>query len=247
MLEHLENDYERVEYLQNLLVGFSTGGGGDDNEYRYLRDLFLKDSDINKLLPEFIRTKRSLNEFWEFIKRKFGHYNERREFLWESFDPVLSYIEGKRNIPSEKLISEALKKFDENTIHREWEKALKRVKDDPEGAITSARALLESVCKFILDEKGIAYNSDTIDLHELYKITAKELNLSVEQHDEKIFKQILGGCSGVISGLGMLRNKLGDAHGSGKTKVRPKERHSELAVNLAGAMTLFLIKTFLEL
>ena len=34
---------------------------------------------------------------------------------------------------------------------------------------------------------------------------------------------------GVVSGLGMLRNKLGDAHGSGKAKVKPKERHAELA------------------
>jgi len=246
MLEHLKNDYERVEYLQNLLVSFSTGGGGDEQEYKYLRDLFLKDSVIGELLPDFVRTKRSFNEFWEFIKRKFDHYAERREFLWDSFNPALSYLEERKVIPSSDTISETLKSFDKNTIHRGWEKALGRVKSDPEGAITSARALLESVCKFILDEKRVQYNSGVIELHELYKLTAKELNLSVEQHHEDIFKQILGGCSGVVSGLGSLRNKFGDAHGSGKTGVRPKERHAELAVNLAGSMTLFLVRTYLE-
>ncbi|MBU4511670.1 abortive infection family protein [Patescibacteria group bacterium] len=246
MLEHLENDYERVEYLQNLLVSFSTAGDGDNDEYKYLRALFLKDATLKKLLPDFIRTKRSLNEFWEFIKRKFAHYYERREFLWKNFNPALSYLEERRMMPSENLISETLKRINVDTIYRGWEKALGRVKSDPDGAITSARALIESVCKFILDEKCIVYNSEVIQIHDLYKTTAKELNLSVEQHHENIFKQILGGCSGVISGLGLLRNKLGDAHGSGKVKIRPKERHARLAVNLAGSMALFLLETFLE-
>ena len=36
-----------------------------------------------------------------------------------------------------------------------WDKARARRQDDPEGAITAARSLLESVCKHILDELGI--------------------------------------------------------------------------------------------
>jgi len=43
-----------------------------------------------------------------------------------------------------------------------------------------------------------------------------------------------------------MRNKLGDAHDGVKTKVRPKERHSELAVNLAGSMAIFLFKMYQE-
>ena len=59
-----------------------------------------------------------------------------------------------------------------------------------------------------------------------------------------MFKQILGGCSGIINGLGSLRNKLGDAHGKGEIKIKPAPRHAELAVNLSGAMALYLIETF---
>jgi hypothetical protein len=77
----------------------------------------------------------------------------------------------------------------------------------------------------------------------LYKKTSKELNLAPSQHTEEIFKQILGGCSGVITGLGALRNKLGDAHGKGKQNIKPLARHAELAVNLSGALALFLIET----
>jgi len=41
-----------------------------------------------------------------------------------------------------------------------------------------------------------------------------------------------------------MRNKLGDAHGVTKQKVKPQERHSELAVNLEGSMAIFLYKTY---
>jgi len=121
---------------------------------------------------------------------------------------------------------------------------LERKTSDPEGAITISRTILESVCKHILDEVGIEYNSNNVDLPELYKKTAKTLNLSPSQHTEGIFKQILGGCSGIINGLGSLRNRLGDAHGKGKAQVKPAPRHAELAVNLSGAMALYLLKTF---
>lgn len=88
------------------------------------------------------------------------------------------------------------------------------------------------------------YDGKKIELHELYKLTANELNLSPSQHTQDIFKQILGGCSAVVNGLGNLRNKLGDAHGQGKMPVRPAPRHAELAVNLAGSLALFLVATY---
>jgi len=135
--------------------------------------------------------------------------------------------------------------FDEVHIHTQWQKAIDRKLSDPEGAITIARTLIESVLKHILDEKNIKYN-DKFELSELYKEVAKSLNLAPEQHQEQIFKQILGGANGIISGLGSLRNKLGDAHGKSKANIKPKERHSELAVNLAGSMALFLYKTLKE-
>ena len=91
---------------------------------------------------------------------------------------------------------------------------------------------------------NVKFNETNIELSELYKLTASELNLSPDQHSEKIFKQILGGCSGIINGLGALRNKHGDAHGSGPVANRPKPRHAELAVNLAGTMAIFLIQTY---
>jgi len=118
-----------------------------------------------------------------------------------------------------------------------------RIGEDPEGAITAARTLVESVCKLILDHLSVAYDNDG-DLGKLFKTTARSLKLAVDQHDEQVFKQILTGMGSVVSGFASLRNSLGDAHGKGKKPVRPAPRHAQLVVNIAGTMATFLVDTF---
>lgn len=134
-------------------------------------------------------------------------------------------------------------KIDSQSIGDVWRKALDRRHEDPEGAITAARTLLESVCKHILDECSVEYG-DNSDLPKLYGLTSKELNLAPSQHTEEAFKKILGGAHSVVDGLANLRNRLGDAHGQGKRPVKPLPRHAGLAVNMAGSMASFLLATF---
>lgn len=244
MIDDLYTDFERVQYLQNMLISEATGGPSDNGDYQLLRRHFVDNPDTKELLPGFVRTNRDLAQFWQFIKFKFKHYSERRDFIWSEFSPLLDFAEGKQSAPSDKSISEGLKNFDEESVHVVWSRALERRKSDPEGAITSARTLLETVCKHILDARGIEYEANKIKLYGLYKLTAKELNLSPSQHTEDVFRQILGGCSSVVNGLGTLRNRLGDAHGKGKKVVRPAPRHAELAVNLSGSVALFLVSTW---
>src|SRR5262249_26756846 len=136
-----------------------------------------------------------------------------------------------------------LNKIDSAHIQLAWSKALDRRTTDPEGAITAARTLLESTCKHILDGEGVSYD-DKADLPKLYSIVALQLNLAPSQHTEQVFRQILGGCHSVVEGLGSMRNRLGDAHGIGKSGVRPASRHAELAVNLAGTVATFLLHTW---
>ena len=121
--------------------------------------------------------------------------------------------------------------------------ALDRRSDDPQGAITLARTLLEDVCKWLLHELG-EDSADTDDLPVLYRKLSKSLNLAPDDHSERVFKQILGSCQSIVEALGALRNRLGDAHGSGPKRARPLSRHAELAVNLSGSMATFLIATW---
>jgi hypothetical protein len=241
-LDHINklNEFQLVEYFQDGVIARATGSDFDNQLYTTARTKLIGNKSLEKLLPEWIKTKRTVDQFWTFIKGRFSTYQERRNFLWSEFVPVLNYLETKSTSPLEESIV-----FDEAHIHAQWQKALERRQTEPEGAITSARSLLESILKYILDEQEIDHN-EAAELPELYREVAKSLNLAPENHQEQIFKQILGGASGIVSGLGALRNKLGDAHGKSKKSVKPSERHSELAVNLAGSMAIFLFKTFKE-
>ncbi len=244
MLNALETDLEKAQSLKNILISRATGNMVSDSDYQELRFYFMKNPETKNLLPDFVMTNHDLSQFWQFIKYEFQHYDERRNFIWSKFENFLQHLEVRTPTPAHNAISDSLKDFNEEGVHSVWTRALERRHVDPEGAITSARTLLETVCKHILDEQKIIYDANKIELHELYKLTAKELNLSPSQHTEDIFKQILGSCSSIISGLGMLRNRLGDAHGQGKKPIRPAPRHAELAVNLAGSMSLFLVSTW---
>lgn len=234
--------YDEVELLQNLLVSHATGGSEDDADYTRLRQMVLAEPALESLIPRFLRISRSLGQFWQFIKNKFGTYAERRTYLWDEFRPMLELLERGSLAPSDNIVSNAIEQFDSSHVQAAWSKALDRRASDPEGAITMARTLLESVCKHILEEASVQYD-DSPDLTKLYRQTAEQLHLAPSQHTEQVFKQILGGCTAVVEGLGSLRNRLSDSHGKGKAGVKPAPRHAELAVNLAGALAVYLLAT----
>ncbi|GIN22785.1 MULTISPECIES: abortive infection family protein [Bacillaceae] len=246
-LDDFISDCEKAEYLQRLLINMSTNDGPvNDDHYIELRSYFMKNGQTKQLLPRYVINNRDLSQFWQFIKYKFPTYAERRQFIWDDFNKLLEYLEDQEKLPLIESIGENLQIFNSEHVINYWNTAVERIENDPEGAITLSRTLVEGVLKYILDERNINY-SKSANLHDIYKLVANELNLSPEQHNQKLFKQILGGCSSIVNGLGNLRNIHGDAHGKGKVQYyKPSARHAELAVNLAGSMSLFLIQTYLD-
>ena len=245
---HEETILKKVERMQKALVSYATGSRIDDDgdlEYKKLRNELLEHADLREKLPELVRQCRDLRQFWHFIKDKYGKYADRRNFLWDSFRPAFEHLESVDRAPGLQPIGEVLEEFNAVKVHEMWQKALDRRATDPAGAITAASTLLESVCKHILDRAGVEY-TESDDLPKLWRACAGSLNLAPRQHEEQIFKTILGSCQAVVHSLGALRNKIGDAHGSGRRAVRPKQRHAELAVNLAGTMASFLVSTWKE-
>src|SRR6266571_919006 len=141
-------------------------------------------------------------------------------------------------------VSSALQKLDSASIMKDWEKAIGRCASDPQGAITAARTLLESTCKHILEACGRSYDEKKTDLPKLYSLLAQELGIAPNQQIEPVLKQIFGGCQSVVEGIGALRNQLSDAHGKGKGSAVPTLYLAELAVNLAGALAMFIEQTW---
>lgn len=234
---------ERVEALKDALVARATGTPGDERIYALVRKELMANAELRERAPRFLRSCRNLNEFWPIAKERFGTYAERRAWLRDEFDPLLTHLERSTASPIALSTDLALQAFSEEAVRDLWKRMLDRRENDPEGAITAARSLLETVCKHLLDELGEP-SDDNEELPALYKAVTTKLSLAPEQYTEQVFKQILGGCATVVNGLAGVRNKLSDAHGKGPRAVRPSARHAELAVNLAGSMAAFLVSTW---
>jgi integrase len=136
-------------------------------------------------------------------------------------------------------VSEALDAFNSSYMHDMWAKALARRATEPEAAVTSARTLLETVCKHILDAARCEFREGA-PLPQLYAQTAKVLDMAPSQQLAPLFNKIFTACADVIDGIGRLRNELSDSHGRGPFGDMPDWRHAELAVNLSGAMATYL-------
>jgi len=238
-----ETDLERAAYLEDLLTSKATGDHSTSaEEYRKARAFFVQDAKLQAQVPEWLLSHRTIDHFWDFIKKRFDTYQERREFLRKELAPLHNHLEFNPRSPHADRVGEAMSSISPDYVRPIWAKALNRIPEDPDGAITSARELMEAVLKHLADDLDVGYGENP-DLHDLYKSVAEELDLTPEQHEETLFKQILGSCSGVVSGIGRIRNAFGDAHGKGSTSYRPSGRHARLAVNMAGTMCLFLIET----
>lgn len=240
-----QSPIERVTMMESIMVAAATDGSTDNRIYEYLRRDFMLNDELKDLLPPFVRAHRNLSSFRSWTQKQSPHWQPRRDLIAEGFARLMDYLEGKGRAPGDSVMSDALETFDAEGVHSVWTKALTRRSTDPEGAITVARTLLETVCKRILDERGIPY-TDTEDLPKLYAMAAKALNLAPNQHSEEPIKAILGGAMNLVNGIGTLRNRLSDSHGRGGKPVRPSPRHASLAVNTAGAVATFLVETHLE-
>jgi len=92
-IEFLETDFDKVNYLANLLTARATGLAADSNEFEVLRRELLSNPVIAPMLPQWLRQHRNLDTFWGFIKQKFETYAERRTYISEQFTPALDTLE----------------------------------------------------------------------------------------------------------------------------------------------------------
>jgi hypothetical protein len=58
------------------------------------------------LLPRFVITCRELSQFSAFIKQKFAHYQQRRDYIWAEFAAILARLEGTLTAPEDESSEE---------------------------------------------------------------------------------------------------------------------------------------------
>ena len=121
--------------------------------------------------------------------------------------------------------------------------------NDPSLAVGTAKELVETICKTILETRGVSTNDQ--ELPKLVRATAKELALLPDAIPDnakgsEVIRRLLSNLNQVAQGLAELRNLYGTGHGrAGRVKgIQP--RHARLAVGAATTLATFLLETHLE-
>ena len=115
-------------------------------------------------------------------------------------------------------------------------------------AIGTAKELIETVCKTILEGKGIQFGKFE-KIQDLTKKTLNCLNLIPECIPESstgsdIIKDLLRSMGTIGKNLGELRNLYGTGHGQQGSRKGLQLRHARLAVGASSAFAMFLIETY---
>ena len=237
--------FQLYEVLRDVATGTSYRNSDVILKFTESRSALFKLIDRLDLIPSFVIEYRDLPGFWGFIKEVSPTYEGRRKFLAAEFKSLLKYCEGSTvSSPLYSIFNKENENFDSYIIEL-WKKCIRRLELDPEGAITTARTLVEATCKHILDFYDVRFNSD-VKLNQLYKDTAKVLGLAPSNDTEEQFRQLLSGLFSVVNALSAIRNKVSDSHAIENELNRPDVRHSTLCVTIAGAVSEFLLTTFYD-
>jgi len=121
------------------------------------------------------------------------------------------------------------------------------VNSDPGLAIGTAKELIETCCKTILNERNVDFSS-SLDIPQLVKLTSKELKLTPDDIEDQAkaaetIKRLLSNLATITQGIAELRNKYGTGHGKAAKTKGLSPRHAKLAVGAASTLAVFLVET----
>jgi len=197
-------------------------------------------SDLRKVLAAY---ENILNSVSEEDAAMLAKWLKKDGFVFQS--GRITPIAGTQILDEMKCVAVA---FDAEHLSDQIRRMEASVEEDPALAIGSAKELVETCCKTILEECGVDVPSAD-DLPKLTKATLKELHLLPEDIPEtskgsKTIKRTLSNLASVAGGIGELRNLYGTGHGKGGRARGLLPRHARLAVGAATTLTLFLFETF---
>jgi hypothetical protein len=147
-------------------------------------------------------------------------------------------------------LSNITKLFDWQHLALQIQRMKESVDIDPSLAIGTSKELIETVCKTILEERGVII-TNTPEIPFLTKTVLTELSLVPEGiEDEKrgseLIKAILRSLGTIGNNLAQLRSLYGTGHGKNAKSKALQSRHAKLAVGTSATFVTFLFETHQE-
>lgn len=208
--------------------------------------------DVRKVLTVYENVLASLEDEAEngaeWAANSFKSLKKWIERDWFRYEKGKITAVGKHN--GLENISDTVAAFDLPELHRQIQRMQLAVEDDPSLAIGTAKELVESVCKTILEQRSIPFPDDA-DIGQLVKLARNALGLIPESIPNSAkgaasIQRLLGNLGSVAQGLGELRNLYGTGHGKGGHVKGLSPRHARLAVGTAATLATFLFETHIE-
>ncbi|UTW54473.1 abortive infection family protein [Kordiimonas sp. SCSIO 12610] len=154
---------------------------------------------------------------------------------------------GTSTIPALSAAKDTLSATDLVYVTQQITRMEAAVHNDPSLAIGTAKELIESCCKTILQEREINLGNGD-DLPKLVKTTVRELKLTPNDIPDATkaadsIRKLLSNLATVAYGIAELRNKYGTGHGKAGQTRGLTSRHAKLAVGAASTLSVFLVET----
>ena len=218
----------------------------------YLNDA--GDADRTKLLVDLFRHYEEEMEYEynkdyedDFYWSSTSRYDEKYAKIYLKCKEIVDRLEGG-TVAIVKTAESLKDKFSSDYLSRQIDLIVQMQVPDPTNAIGMAKELIESCCKTILDELGIAYTKDD-DVPQLAGKTMDALNLlpaNVNPNDRgaDAIKAVLGNLRAIPTKLAELRNPFGSGHGKTATYQGLEVRHAKLAVGSSITFVDFIWSTY---
>jgi len=161
--------------------------------------------------------------------------------------PVYSGRRKVEGVPLAVNLAKQQEVLNAEYLSRQMNRIEAAIPHDPDLAIGTSKELVETCCKTILQERGVAFD-DGWELTKLVKETYKQLKLTPDGIPEtakaaEIIKRLLSNLATVSQGLAELRNHYGTGHGKSAKSKGLTPRHAKLAANAATTLATFLFET----
>ncbi len=209
-----------------------------------------KGSSKAKLLGSFWETESDhlVGQIIEAMIESSTFSNEKKELVQSCREISQRLHSGKVNLSSLKQVTT---EFGLEYIDRQIKRMEDSIENDPDLAIGTAKELIESCCKTILNELKVTFNEKMLEVPQLAKLTLENLKLVPDSVDPKargsdIIKKILGNVGAISHGMAELRNMYGTGHGKSGASSSLSPRHARLAVNSASTFVHFVFDTYME-
>ena len=157
----------------------------------------------------------------------------------------------KSSNPTKDSAEHLKKEFSDTYLVQQIELMEKEVEENPLAAIGSAKELIETCCKTILDNTLSVRRDPNWSVDKLFYASSKQLNLIPDdvtspKKAKEIIDKVLNNLKNLALSLAELRNYYGKGHGKTASYVGLEVHHARLAVNSSITLVRFLWDTYKE-